>query len=1195
MLADTVDSDFEGARLRSALKAKLFGQAVSPPRVGRYRLGSPVGEGAMGAVYRAHDPELDRTVALKILRASAGSGAEPRLVREGQTLARLNHPNVITVYEIGREGDRLFIAMELVDGESLLEWSKTTPPGAARFQELLRHAVAAADGLAAAHAAGVVHRDFKPSNVLLESGGRLRVADFGLARDLEQPDVSYSALASTHGGSIVDERITATGNFVGTPAYMAPEQFEGRTDAGTDQFSFCATFFELLYGRRPYPGTTIAELIAAHAQGPRGNVRARGVPRWIRAVLVRGLDPDPARRFASMHALRGALVRGDRRARRRPFVVWGVAAAVLAAGAWWSSIQPRSCTLGRDEIEAAWGPARRATVHDAFVAVDTVYAVSAGTRVRDTLDDFSRDWEASRLQACEAAVGSAEDTAKLSCLRRAAVALDELTAALTDVDADASQRAPEAALAFSDGHGCEHPQDYGEGDGAWRSMQLGRAIAAARANSALGRWAEADALAREAVAQAKRRQLHRVHADGAIVLAALERQRGSLRSSARWAEQALESAESVQALALQALAWHQLAHAARRSDNLERAAFALRRADSALRRLGDAPALAQSLAWTHALVLGDQGDYAAALAQYEAAYELWDGNAVTRAGILCDLGDLQETRGELATARANKQRCLSEYEAVYGEASPKLALPLASLGKTVMREGDLTGAAALYRRADDMFALAPSVPGGGLPGHSDRLVLLIERLSGRRSGNTMVQVRLPRGARAAPVLRDGFHGLEMSRITRVIFIVSVLAAGVCLLSAAMTGSPSALAPSCAARELRPVSLHLPHDLTPLPQVAEEQAAEPLPLPPFSADAPVAIEPLPDVTPRRDVPKSLPEVRDEAPTRLPPLPPGERSDDSAAPTPLPTVDDRADPPASSLPRRSDEATSPDESLTSAPAPDVAKDRARMAAAHRLATEHVQKGFALANRAAIFSARGEFIEALKQLTSGACGGEEARRRSAALAEGLRALDEADDFVSPGTLVENDLELPILVSAHRTPLLQGADLDALTITEARESYYAFAHERLASAIVSGRAGSMALYGLGRLETRLGETSAQRHPAANHKAIALQRSALSVEPGNYLAANELGVLLARLGQYEEARTALTHSVRLHPEPTTWRNLATVNERLGDRLLAQQARGEAVALIRATQRPAGRVAGSGVRWTNPGEFARRTSHGSIR
>ncbi|MFP2933416.1 protein kinase domain-containing protein, partial [Pyxidicoccus sp. 3LG] len=278
-------------------KADADASAASAPlargaTLSRYVVLERIGSGAMGVVYAAYDPELDRQVALKVLRPEGRLVEELRLrlLLEAQALARLSHANVVTVHDVGRYGDGVFLAMELVDGVTLAEWLKQ--PRA--WEEVLRVFTGAGRGLAAAHAAGLVHRDFKPTNVLVGRDGRARVTDFGMARPLNRGDDAPSRGQVEPGpspSSVLASPLTRTGVLLGTPAYMAPELLQGqRADALSDQFSFCVALYEALYGQRPFEGDSL-ETVARSAR--EGRVRPPGrdakVPSWVRRALLRGL------------------------------------------------------------------------------------------------------------------------------------------------------------------------------------------------------------------------------------------------------------------------------------------------------------------------------------------------------------------------------------------------------------------------------------------------------------------------------------------------------------------------------------------------------------------------------------------------------------------------------------------------------------------------------------------------------------------------------------------------------------------------------------------------------------------------------------------------------------------------------------------------------------------------------------------
>jgi WD40 repeat protein/predicted Ser/Thr protein kinase len=302
---------------RRELASKLFGGHVASVKIGRFTVVRKLGVGGMGIVYMAYDEQLDRRVAVKLLRSSTSSEARLRFEREAQAMARLSHPNVVAVHEVGTHEGETFVAMEFVDGQDLRAWMSAEPRTWSAIVAAFRQA---GEGLVAAHEAGVVHRDFKPDNVLVGNDGRVRVADFGLAHGFGE------ALELTHGVPEDSQRrleieLTRTGALMGTPAYMPPEQYAGRrTDARGDQFSFCVALWEALYGQRPFVGKTLLELSTViHAGRIDPPPIDNEVPGWLRAILVRGLARDPQDRWPSMRALLDASG-ADPRVRQRRIV-----------------------------------------------------------------------------------------------------------------------------------------------------------------------------------------------------------------------------------------------------------------------------------------------------------------------------------------------------------------------------------------------------------------------------------------------------------------------------------------------------------------------------------------------------------------------------------------------------------------------------------------------------------------------------------------------------------------------------------------------------------------------------------------------------------------------------------------------------------------------------------------------------------
>ncbi len=425
-------------------------QATStrPPatQIDRFLVLEKLGEGGMGVVYSAFDPALDRRVAIKVIRPELGDEASSvlRLQREAQAMAKLSHPNVVPVYDVGNLGSSIFVAMEYVTGATLAEWMKDEPR---RWSDTLALFVQAGRGLEAAHAAGIIHRDFKPSNVLLGKDGRARVSDFGLARE---EGAGPPTLAPTTDGSRPPAKdssnpLTGSGVIVGSLGYMAPEQYRGeRVTAAADQYSFCVALYEGLYGRRPFRGDDLRTFAALAESGevpkpPKGSA----VPDWLFAVVLKGLDPDPGKRHSSMTALL-ALLEDDPVARRRRrlvasgavFLVVAAIAGLLAA----PRLQVSSCERAGDRFADSWAPGLQADTKAAFVATGLPYAGTSWEQTRSRLDRFATEWVGERSRACRETLSEGFRTKRqlelrLRCLDQRRAEFETLTARLLHADA----------------------------------------------------------------------------------------------------------------------------------------------------------------------------------------------------------------------------------------------------------------------------------------------------------------------------------------------------------------------------------------------------------------------------------------------------------------------------------------------------------------------------------------------------------------------------------------------------------------------------------------------------------------------------------------------------------------------------------------------------------------------------------------
>jgi tetratricopeptide (TPR) repeat protein len=412
---------------------------------GRYKIVHRVGSGGMGTVYSALDPTLDRTVALKVLHDKVESAdAEQRLLREAQAMARLSHPNVVTVHDAGMKDGRPYVAMEFVEGYDLRTWLRREKR---EWREIIDQFVAAGDGLAAAHAAGLIHRDFKPGNVMVGSDGRVRVTDFGLARaadaaDWEAPGTSPASLAmpvaDAESSSPLETPLTQAGTVLGTPAYMAPEQaLEGRADHRSDQYAFCVSLYVALFGMHPLGEfSNLPEFIAQlETNDVRPPPADHQIPARIVTAIMRGLSRSPEDRFPDMEALLDTL-RFDPAQRRKRWLVAGVgiaAAAAVIGIVSYTIYRKQLCGAGNSHVAAVWNADRRAELEEHFVSVAEGLGSEAIAAVASRLDDYTVRWTVVHREACVATRIREEHSEALldrqmACLRRRLRETDHLLA-----------------------------------------------------------------------------------------------------------------------------------------------------------------------------------------------------------------------------------------------------------------------------------------------------------------------------------------------------------------------------------------------------------------------------------------------------------------------------------------------------------------------------------------------------------------------------------------------------------------------------------------------------------------------------------------------------------------------------------------------------------------------------------------------
>ena len=433
---------------RASVPREAVATLAAGDTVGRYRVLEVLGAGGMGVVYGAFDPELQRKVALKLVRAElTDAELRARLWREAQAMARIRHPNVITVFDVGTWNDQVFVAMEVIDGWTLSSWQAARSRS---VDEILRVMAAAGAGLAAAHAVGLVHRDFKPDNVLIGGDGRVCVTDFGLARAVAMPSEIEEPSSPD---ATVEGELTRQGALVGTPAYMAPEQMRGTApDGRADQFSFCVALYEALYGVRPFPGMSLGELERAIFEGDRLRPRRKGVPASVRRALARGLSFAADDRFPSMDELLRALAPARRMvpaALVAALVGVAVACVTVAAGVvHFRGDRARMCRGAADKLAGVWDGPRRAAVA-AALGGDEPRARDRAARVLAALDDYAARWVRGYTDACEATHVRGEQSEalldlRMQCLDGRRREAEELTRILAS-DRELGDKAAQAA------------------------------------------------------------------------------------------------------------------------------------------------------------------------------------------------------------------------------------------------------------------------------------------------------------------------------------------------------------------------------------------------------------------------------------------------------------------------------------------------------------------------------------------------------------------------------------------------------------------------------------------------------------------------------------------------------------------------------------------------------------------------------
>ncbi|HVI02362.1 MAG TPA: protein kinase [Enhygromyxa sp.] len=721
----------------------------SPVRIGRYAVLRKLGHGGMGVVYVAYDEDLDRKVAIKLLHGelSKDDRGRVRMLREAQALARLSHPNVVQVHEVGQWSDHDYVAMEYVDGQTLDRWLAERPRS---WQEVLEVLIQAGRGLEAAHAAELVHRDFKPANLLIGRDGRARVVDFGLARATNEADAVLAKLSSeavattehdmpeagptghdlassTAANSAFSKLLTVTGAVLGTPAYMAPEQHLGQlANALSDQFSFCVVLYEALYGERPFKGSSRTEYAVHVTEGKFAPTPASaGVPLWLRKVVMRGLAVRPEQRWPSMTVLLAELGRDRTRNWRSAVAAGGVLVAfglALLLGA----DEPKLCEADPASVADTWGAEQREAVRVAFDKTGLAEAGEVLAHTVQNLDDYAEALVDARAQTCEARwIDRSQTDAQMelrhACLEQRERELAAVVEVLADADRDVVLHSPELIAGLGDVGLCGRvdlleagtpaPKDAAAVE---RIAEVRRMIADAHAARHVGRIAEAKALTQSCIRAAERvgfeplkGAVHHLAARNAR----LERDFAGARSHLL---EALEIAERNHNPWLALEVWLELALIAAETGANPDEALEFRLAEVAIEEVGRTPGYVAVLNLARGVAHRSAGRHEEALQAFNVALDAHEGEwlgstiasdtLVARAASLATLGRMDEARADLERIVATRgSRNRAQLDALF-----ELAVLQAEAGKLDRAERDMSealrGYAALFGPRYDSIA-----------------------------------------------------------------------------------------------------------------------------------------------------------------------------------------------------------------------------------------------------------------------------------------------------------------------------------------------------------------------------------------------------------------------------------------------------------------------------------------------------------
>ncbi|HEY2510988.1 MAG TPA: serine/threonine-protein kinase [Polyangiaceae bacterium] len=756
--------------------------------VGRYVLLDTIAEGGMGVVYAAFDSQLDRKVAIKILRPTLSKGedaaeAEARLLREAQAMARLSHPNVVTIHDVGVMEGNVFLAMEYVEGGTLKERLRS----GRSWREGLALLKEAGRGLAAAHAAGLVHRDFKPDNVLVGTDGRVRVTDFGIARAEEgapadahtetkrRADASLSRLGAAtpirqltssrdslsiaRSGNTVtlapasstrslSDPLTGTGDLLGTVGYMAPEQaFGEHVDARSDQFSFCATLYLALYGEKPFRDSDVDVYLMALTGPVRDAPSGSKVPPWLRRIVLKGLSLQPSQRYASMDELLAALEHDPAVARRRWLAMASVPAAIaLAAFAYQRAEATRTlhCASAEADLSGVWDGTAKDDMRRAFEATGAVMEADSFQRATKALDAYADSWRAARTEVCEATKVRHEQSEEVyslraDCLDRQKNEMRALVSIFRRADRGAVDQAVKAAYGLTSVNWCQDVNALRASSGLpvepVKRARVLEARAALATSASLGLAGKNS----EAVAEAQRaRDMAREAGHGATEAEALfeagyNRQRlGEYETAGADLTEAMTTAYAAADDAVFVRAAARMAFIV--GDKLYRPVDAQRLlglARAGLERVGGSEVLEADILSTDALLQIAQGYPALAAPKLERVVRVYRSTIGTNpitAITLNNLGYSLHLAGRNSDALSALEQSRAMLEALFGAEKHTTGIPLCNTGAANLGLGRVAEAERYLHHALDVFEREQ--PGGFWSGWALQYLALASTLDG---------------------------------------------------------------------------------------------------------------------------------------------------------------------------------------------------------------------------------------------------------------------------------------------------------------------------------------------------------------------------------------------------------------------------------------------------------------------------------